>query len=89
MATSGTIFTEIFFGMSKEWVRSWLHAFLIAYLKTLAKRLSAVYLEMKTRKKKRKKKDNCNVLNADAIKEKGKFRSKVKGKHSTTQMSRA
>ena len=54
--TSGTIFTERLFSVSKEWVRSWSHAFLITYDKTLTKKLLAVRPEKVTRRKKRSKK---------------------------------
>ena len=37
--TSGTIFTERHFSVSKEWLRSWSHAFLITYRKTFTKKL--------------------------------------------------
>ena len=50
----GTMFTEIFLDVSKEWVRSWSHAFLITTLKTLAKKLLAVHPEKVMRRKKRK-----------------------------------
>ena len=52
--TSGTILTEIFFGVSKECVRSWPHAFFITNLKTLVKKLLAVLPEKVFRRKKRK-----------------------------------
>ena len=55
LTTSGTIFREIFFGVSKEWVRSWSHTVLISNLKTLAKNLLAVHLAKGTRRKKRRK----------------------------------
>ena len=55
ITTSGTIFTEKLFSVSKEWVRPWSHAFLITYDKTLTKKLLVVSPEKLTRRKKRKK----------------------------------
>ena len=55
ITTSGTIFTEKLFSVSKEWVRPGSHAFLITYDKTLTKKLLAVRPEKLTRRKKRKK----------------------------------
>ena len=55
ITTLGTIFTEIYFGVSKEGVRSWKHVFLVTKLKTLPKKLLAVRPEKVTRRKKRKK----------------------------------
>ena len=52
--TWGTIFTGIFFSVSREWVLSWLHSFLINNLKMFAKKLLAVRPENVTRRKKRK-----------------------------------
>ena len=56
ITTSGTIFSEIFFGTFKEWVRSWPHAFLITNLKMLAKTLLVIRPEKQTSRKKRKTK---------------------------------
>ena len=55
ITTSGTIFTEICFGVSKEWFKSWSHVLLIK-VKTMAKNFLAVRPEKVTRRKKRKKK---------------------------------
>ena len=54
IATLGTIFTEIYFGVSKEGVRSWSHVFLVTKLQTLPKKLLAVYPEKATRKNRKK-----------------------------------
>ena len=53
---SATTFTERYFGVSHERVRSWSHDFLMTYDKTLTKKLLAVRLEKVTRKKKIKNK---------------------------------
>ena len=42
ITTWETVFTKIFFAVSKEWVRSWSHASKVTNLKTLAKKLLAV-----------------------------------------------
>ena len=42
ITTWQTLFTEILFSVSKEWVRSWSHSSLIIYHKTFAKKLKAV-----------------------------------------------
>ena len=55
ITTSGTILTEFFFGVSKEWARSRSHDSLITNLKTLLKNFLAVHAENWTRKKKEKK----------------------------------
>ena len=39
ITTSGTIFTEIFLGVSKEWISSLLHASKVSNLKTFGKKL--------------------------------------------------
>ena len=72
ITTSGTIFTKIFFGVSKEWVRSWPHAFLITNLKTLTKKLLAVRPEKWTGRERKQKKTRMPIaklfaLNANAI----------------------
>ena len=55
ITTLGTTFTEVFFDVSKEWVRSWSYLFLKTNLKTYTKKLLAVRPEKRTRRKKRKK----------------------------------
>ena len=55
ITTSGTIFTEIYFHMSNEWVRTWSHVFLTTKVKKLAKKLLAIRPEKVMRSKKRKK----------------------------------
>ena len=55
ITTWENVFTEIFLGVSKEWVRSWSHAFLITNLKTLVKKLLTVRPEKVRRRKKRNK----------------------------------
>ena len=50
-----TIFTEILFSVSNEWVRFWSHFFLINNPKTFIKKLLAVCPEKVTRSKNRKK----------------------------------
>ena len=47
--------TEIYFGVSKEWVRSKSHIFLINKLKTFAKKLLAVRPKKVTKKEKKKR----------------------------------
>ena len=42
ITTWGTLFTEILFSLSKEWIRSWPHTSLITYDKTFAKKLKAI-----------------------------------------------
>ena len=42
ITTTGTLFTEKLFSVSKESARSWSHAFFIIYNKTFAKKLKAV-----------------------------------------------
>ena len=54
LKTWGTTFTEIFFSVSKKWVRSWSQPFLITNLKTFPKTFLAVSPE-KVRKKKKEK----------------------------------
>ena len=67
--TWGTIFTERFFSVSKEWVRSWSHAFLITYHKTLTIKLLVVRQQKVTRgKKTRKAVAELFALNANAKK---------------------
>ena len=56
ITTTGTVFTEIFFDVSKEWVSSWSHVLSITKVKTLAKKLLAVRPEKKKGKEKKKKK---------------------------------
>ena len=67
----GKNFTEIFFGMSKERVRSWSHAFLITNVITLGKKLLALRPEKKDEKEKKKKTrmeiPKLFALNANAI----------------------
>ena len=53
ITTSGTIFTERRFSVSKEWVRPWSHAFLITYDKTFTKKLLTIFLEKVKRRNKR------------------------------------
>ena len=53
ITTSGTIFTERRFSVSKEWVRPWSHAFLITYDKTFTKKILAIFLEKVKRRNKR------------------------------------
>ena len=64
ITTTGTVFTEIFFDVSKEWVSSWSHVLSITKVKTLAKKLLAVRPEKRKGRKKRKKNwnDNCKAL---------------------------
>ena len=45
ITTLGTIFTEIFFGASKELGKSWSHTFLITNLEKFGKRLLVVSSE--------------------------------------------
>ena len=52
ITTCGTISAEIFFGVSKKWVRSWSHTFLITNVKKLTRKLLAVSQEKGTRRKK-------------------------------------
>ena len=72
LTTSGTILTEIFFSVSKEWFRYWSHAFLKINIKILAEKLLAVHPEKGTRRKKRKKTRmeiaKLFTLNVNAIK---------------------
>ena len=74
----GTIFTEIYFGVSKEWVRFKSHIFLITKLKSLAKKLLAVRPEKVTKKEKKKRPRmaiaKLFALNINA--KKGNFRTK-------------
>ena len=50
ITTCGTIFAEIFSGVSKKWVRSWSHTFLIANVKTWTRKLLVVRQEKETRR---------------------------------------
>ena len=54
ITTWKTIFTEIYFDVFKERVRSWSHAFLKTNIKMLAKKLLGVRPEKATRGKKKK-----------------------------------
>ena len=56
ITTSGTIFTEKLFSVSKEWVRPWSHAFLITYDKTLTYDKAFGSLSRKIDEKEKKKK---------------------------------
>ena len=62
ITTWGTLSTEIYFGVSKEWVRSWSHASLIIYHKTFVKKLKAArpksYQEGEKEKEKERKLEN-------------------------------
>ena len=53
LTTYGTIFLEIFFGVSKEWVKSWSHVFLISNLNIFPKKLLVVRPEKGTRRNKK------------------------------------
>ena len=55
LTTYGTIFLEIFFGVSKEWVKSWSHVFLISNLNIFPKKLLVVRPEKGTRREKKNK----------------------------------
>ena len=61
ITTSGTIFTEKFFSVSKEWVRSWSNASLIIYDKTLAKKLKAVRPKSCREREKEKEKERRSL----------------------------
>ena len=68
ITTCGTIFAEIFSGVSKKWVRSWSHTFLIANVKTLTRKLLAVRQEKgREGKKTRIAVSKLFPLNANAI----------------------
>ena len=56
ITTSGTIFTEIYFHMSNEWVRTWSHVFLTTKVKKLAKKAFGNPSRKSDEKEKKKKK---------------------------------
>ena len=77
ITTWGTIFTEIFFGVSKKWDRSWSHASVVTNLKTFTKKLLPVHPKtiLRIREKKNEKKKRMAIakhfaLHANAINKK-------------------
>ena len=67
ITTSRLNFTEICFGVSKEWVRSWLHVFLISWLKSFWQSVQNKWREAKTEKKLEWQLQKLFALNANAI----------------------
>ena len=77
ITTSGTIFTEICFGVSKEWVRSWSQVFLITKVKTFAKKFLGVRPVKVTRRKKKKEKKKIAIAKLFALNANAKTRMAI------------
>ena len=72
ITTSGVIFMERIFSVSKEWVRSWSHGFLITYHKTFTKKLFRGP-SRKTEEKEKKKQSRIGLTKLFALRKRNKL----------------